>query len=329
MRSIKTEIDKFFNKIKHELVRHLKSVVFTVIWLIVITVAIVLIIISTNLKDAALKYSYLLYAFITVGFGYLLTFYFNSLIKNKDETLTHLIIYIIAIIFFSIPVTYLVILHGWDYISKMPDFIIIGSYSDWISFIGTILAGVITMIGITLTLRKQLLIRDEDNKNLLIPMIEVRIESLDEDMDPEDSRYLDIRSSWYIVIKNKYRNVARNLSTKHLIIKFSNNYKDDNSWNNEIKLCLENKVAKKFLADDESFLVEIKPDFSQFPANRFEYMMISVEVRYFDISCKNELVHSSEFIYREDGIRCQVFKYSEWEQLLSSHDRDILEVKSV
>lgn len=325
MKKIQEILGKYTHKIKNALSRHLKTVVFTVIWMIVIAFAVVLVLISSNLEDATLKYSYLLYAFITVGFGYLLTFYFKSLIKNRDETLTHLTIYIYVIILFSIPVTYLVILNGWNYISKMPGFIIIGSYSDWISFIGSILAGVITMIGITLTLKKQLLIRDEDNKNLLIPMIDVRIESLDEDMDPENSRYLNIQSSWYFVIVNKYRNVARNVTINKITIKFSNNYKDDKSWCNDINLNLDSRVVKKFLAIDENFMVEICPDFSQFPKSKFDFMLISVEISYFDISGKNEFIHNSEFVYREDGNSGQVFKYSEWESLLSSHDRDILD----
>ena len=67
-----------------------------------------------------------------------------------------------------------------DLLEKLPNFRFFGDEGDWINFIGIIIAGLITMLGITITITNNQKIRDEDNKNELLPIVELKIISYSE-----------------------------------------------------------------------------------------------------------------------------------------------------
>jgi len=152
-------------KIESVLEKHSIFIGFLIIWLIVIIVNSFQIYAAFHTDNYPDFYGQIIGVIIVFIAGFSVDLFFRNLLKNRDFIDSILISVMIFISLGSIPITHSIILFGDQLINKLEGFPIYGDYGDWINFIGIIIAGLITMLGITFTIKNEREIRKDDKLN--------------------------------------------------------------------------------------------------------------------------------------------------------------------
>jgi len=156
--------DKFIrisNFLKNNRIILLASLIY---WVIVISSSIFFIFFGFLADSYLIFYIYESFAICIAVAGILIFKYFTGLLKSKDEILLSLNLITTSVILLSIPGTFILMAIGAQLIERLPSFRPFGNEGDWINFIGIIIAGTITMLGITFTIRSEQRLRDAESK---------------------------------------------------------------------------------------------------------------------------------------------------------------------
>lgn len=122
------------------------------------------------------KFTVTIFAIVILIVSEIVIIHFKNIRQNKDEILSILISIILIVVLVSGPLAYIIMSVGSLLIERQVDIRSFGDEGDWINFIGIIIAGIITMLALFLTIKKEDKKHNFDNINRtlsMLPTIEV------------------------------------------------------------------------------------------------------------------------------------------------------------
>lgn len=314
--NLKETSSNFFRK-------HFIKLIFVVYWIVLSLLTGFFLYISIESKSFTNFYSYLIFSIIIFILGLIGHRYFYNFIKEKNPLINLMTTIMLIIISLSGLVTYLIMLIFSDLIERLPSFKFIGKEGDWINFIGIIIAGLITMFGITITINYQQKIRDEDLKNQLLPLIEITLTCYSEKTQ-KPLKKLRLLSPWFLNIKNIGDNPIRNLKVDKLEAYFFNNESDGNSVMIPIQFENIESIKTNLIAMTKTHEVEIQIPTTLIPKVYYKHLRLYFHLEYYDLTLKNMHKHKALINYELpiNEVLFETIGYKEWNNI-SVHNQFI------
>lgn len=144
--------------------KHYSEFIFIIYWLFILSISGFFLYISLKSRTYPNFYSYLIFSLMVFILGLIGHRYFYNYIKEYNPLINLMITFMLIIATLSGLIAYLILLIFSDLLERLPYFRFFGQEGDWINFTGIIIAGLITMLGITITINNQQKIREDDNK---------------------------------------------------------------------------------------------------------------------------------------------------------------------
>lgn len=314
--NLKESTSDFFQK-------HNIELVFIAYWIILMLICGIFFYLSIKSTSYANFYSYLMFSIIIFILGLIGHRYFNNYIREKSPLINLMTTIMLIIVSLSGLFTYLIMLIFTDFIERLPNFRFIGEEGDWINFIGIIIAGLITMLGITITINYQQKVRDDDLKNQLLPLVEINLECYSVKSQQPIKKF-QLLLPWILKIQNIGDNPVRNLKVYKLEACFFNNELDSNLF--LVPIFFENIESLKtnLIAMNKIHEVEIQISPTILPKVYYKYLRLYFYLDYYDLTLKN--IHSHRaFINLELTANVSKFEttgYRDW-NLISIYNQFI------
>lgn len=323
----KKNSDIFLTNLKDKIIgfiwKHYIKLAFIMYWLFLSLLSGFFLYISIQATTYENFYSYLIFSIIIFILGFIGHRFFYNSINEKNPLLNLMTTILLVIVTLSGLITYLIMLIFTVLIVKLPNFKFIGDEGDWINFIGIIIAGLITMLGITITINYQQKVRDEDLKNQLLPLLEITLTCFSEKTQ-KPLRKFHLQSPWSLNIQNIGDNPIRNLKVDKLDAYFFNNETDTDAL--MIPIHFENFESLKtnLISMNKIHEVEIQLPPTLLPKVYYKYLRLYFHFEYYDLTLKNLHKHKT-FVNFELSVsepRFSTTGYKDW-TLISIHNQFI------